>query len=297
MGMSNSDLAEKYFDDPFGTPRKASNTFFEDGVLYSYGYHFPIAISLKIGSNYFLFNGDTYSVTTARHQSIARSFVDESRRIIVPFSALTEAVGNFRWSRLKLCEFLMDNLEIIDYESDKYVKRKVKDPKTGEMVERIIHVLGASVFRVSEDFYISGIDESARGGNAYFLTKLPERVYSVGEAYEAIMPEGIRGLSEDQYFRQGEWFFTEAKGIKASKDAIQKQFELQSRGDRFHRNKHEATEGFMLDGQAYVRGCIRHIEHKMISLPDKKAWYAAYEAPGAGPNGEVLSWSAGGNVD
>lgn len=52
-----------------GNKTKAQNLFFEDNVLYSYGYHYPLCIKIKsdiYGYIYFI-NSDGYSNTTARH--------------------------------------------------------------------------------------------------------------------------------------------------------------------------------------------------------------------------------------
>ena len=50
-----------------------------------------------------------------------------------------------------------------------------------------------------------------------------------------------------------------------------------------------------LDGIQYVRGTVRHPEHKMVSLGN--VWHRAYEATGAGVGGAVVSWSASGGFD
>ena len=48
-----------------------SNLWFEGRVIYSYGRHFPLAYAGEIdGGRVFLLNADSYSVSTARHQSI-----------------------------------------------------------------------------------------------------------------------------------------------------------------------------------------------------------------------------------
>jgi len=54
-----------------------SNFFFEGATLYSYGYHFKVAQlkTLEGGERIALFNPDTYSQSTTRHQSLARAAV------------------------------------------------------------------------------------------------------------------------------------------------------------------------------------------------------------------------------
>jgi hypothetical protein len=48
---------------------KGNNFFFKGAVLYSYGYHFEVAV-IQDGKAYF--NTAKYSRSTTRHQSIAR---------------------------------------------------------------------------------------------------------------------------------------------------------------------------------------------------------------------------------
>lgn len=56
---------------------KCGNVFCEDGTLYSYGRHFPVATlrTLDDGTAIVLFNPDRYSVSTSKHQSYARGAV------------------------------------------------------------------------------------------------------------------------------------------------------------------------------------------------------------------------------
>jgi hypothetical protein len=49
---------------------RAGNVFYEKGVIYSYGHHFPIAYIR--GTRAFI-NSDRYSVSTSRQQSAVRS--------------------------------------------------------------------------------------------------------------------------------------------------------------------------------------------------------------------------------
>lgn len=46
---------------------KANNLFIEKGVLYSYGYHFPLCIK---NGNEFIINSDKYSRTTSKHKTL-----------------------------------------------------------------------------------------------------------------------------------------------------------------------------------------------------------------------------------
>jgi hypothetical protein len=73
---------------------------FADGrSIYSYGYHFPMATlmtddtGLRNEHSWWLVNGDTYSVSTSRHQGEVRGALRKTGlpMLIVPFSALNRA--------------------------------------------------------------------------------------------------------------------------------------------------------------------------------------------------------------
>ncbi len=53
-----------------GVSGRSSSLFIEDNVVYSYGYHFPLAVrTVCRGEPTFVLNADRYSVTTGGHQA------------------------------------------------------------------------------------------------------------------------------------------------------------------------------------------------------------------------------------
>jgi hypothetical protein len=57
---------------------KGSNLFIDKNTIYSYGYHFPIAVRLNDVDGFkFIWNKDKYSVTTSKHQSQVRRLIDK----------------------------------------------------------------------------------------------------------------------------------------------------------------------------------------------------------------------------
>lgn len=66
-------------DERWSREGSAGNIFFRNGKLYSYGHHFGIAQYVKnaIGQVAVLFTERGYSVSTAKHKSIARRFLDD----------------------------------------------------------------------------------------------------------------------------------------------------------------------------------------------------------------------------
>ena len=64
--VKNNDVVFNFVNDCENI--RTENLFFENDVLYSYGYHFPLCI--KLLDNTFLINKNGYSNTTARHKGL-----------------------------------------------------------------------------------------------------------------------------------------------------------------------------------------------------------------------------------
>jgi len=70
---NNRDVAEAFAKG--ATSGRREHLFIEGDVIYSYGYHFPIAVKVKdsaTGNIVMLLNKNRYSVTTAKHKSQVR---------------------------------------------------------------------------------------------------------------------------------------------------------------------------------------------------------------------------------
>jgi hypothetical protein len=88
MVMSSDDLANSFSNGL--TKGRASSMFIEDNVIYSWGYHFPIAVRLSEGT--YLLNTDKYSSSTSTHQTyVKRAIVDY---IEVDTKTIKQAVSN-----------------------------------------------------------------------------------------------------------------------------------------------------------------------------------------------------------
>jgi hypothetical protein len=93
-------------------PLRASNVFVEDDRVYSYGHHFELARPLRDKQGKvlsYLLNGDTFSVTTNKHQWSVRNALTGKDTVIIPHSAL-EAAGVDRDS-IKILGRLEDRWE------------------------------------------------------------------------------------------------------------------------------------------------------------------------------------------
>jgi len=61
---------------------RAGNVFFEDGVIYSYGYHFPIARFAPEYGNIVLFTSRGYSSSTGKHKRLVDAAIPGNYQII-----------------------------------------------------------------------------------------------------------------------------------------------------------------------------------------------------------------------
>lgn len=188
MGNSQSTLIEKFEE---GAEKgKASNMFIDGDILYSYGYHFPLAIRFENGT--YLLNGDKYSVSTSAHQSQCFHMGPQ-----IPFSALNAA------------NILPQNARIVDNTSDSYREVPYVNDK-GEQKIRTEHLLGAILIESKGKYYLSGIDsQESWARRAYFLCQLPGKPKTVQAAYESLMPKRVKAAIDSgaEVKRQGEWFF------------------------------------------------------------------------------------------
>lgn len=76
--MNNRQVAEAFARGE--TKGNGNNMFIENNVLFSYGYHFPLAVRVAGG---FLFNVDRYSNSTSKHQCHVRAaFAKSGLRVI-----------------------------------------------------------------------------------------------------------------------------------------------------------------------------------------------------------------------
>lgn len=280
----------------------------DDGILYSYGHHFPLMIHL---GEFMLINADKRSDTTSRHQGEC-NYTAKNNGIAVPFSAL-DAAGVQLYSKLRYKDGLKEIqniLKIVDFKPPRYETKQRKDPKTGKMVEYQEHTLGASLIRFKQvvlkyntdptvighpppekrtRYFLSGIDETgtSRRGN-YFLTELKKSAKTVDEAYEQLKPKELKGSLN--FVRQGEYFFVPTDFKKRLVKSI-KQFKLPDQSNQRTESSHTATEAVKIGEIIFVRGTVRHSrkEHKMLDLG--KTWHAVYH------NNQKRSFNANGGFD
>ena len=130
MGYSNSEVAHR-FATGIGYRCTGINMFFEGDTIYSYGYHFPIAIKWK---GYLLFNDDRYSNSTARHQSYvwgACSHMD-----MVHCATLTSDPGS--------AYFIEQNFKLWNDQIERLVQKMAVARKPEKWLSQILHVVGTA---------------------------------------------------------------------------------------------------------------------------------------------------------
>jgi len=88
MTKANYKVAEDWIN---GKDSRGSNMFSEDGVVYSYGHHFPIAFKNK---NVILINCDRYSITSSRHQRLITYALKDAKWYECTTSEIKQAISN-----------------------------------------------------------------------------------------------------------------------------------------------------------------------------------------------------------
>jgi hypothetical protein len=287
-------------------PYEGSNVFFRDNVLYSYGFHFPLAIKGIDGM--IIVNGDKTSVSTSKHQSILqRALYHKNNYSTTSFSALGRWIKNN-----PVHHFTQKNLVVLHYIPDEMKHKYYGLNQEGHIPPETMP-LGATVTRDDEgniiswhrpasillnfktEYALASMDE-----NQYFVSVLPTDEKgipnSVDEAFNMLKPDYVKEYEKEHgpVPRQGEWFFLD---MKIPKDlARKKYYEMYP---EYHLigynqgNSHIATRGCCTCEQNFVSGQIRHPQHKMLKLSTTKniKIFRAIE------NTAVVSYSAAGNVD
>lgn len=307
----------------FVSPRDERN-------LLSWGTHFVLARIMPDTAgarSWWLLNGDTYSVSTTRHQGIIRGACERTGlpMLIVPFSCLSEArIDPESITPIDIQPARMDTIEHHARTQDevpethRWNAHQLPDGRWTWATYR--HWLGASVFRASyipanrtaspaQDAtamacFLSAFDEQESRPH-YFLCELPQGAEpaTVGQAMQALKPPEVitaesAGLA---CTRQGDVFAIPA--ALTTRQLPRKR----ERGAHVLHLSHKATEVRVTDdGTTYARGILRHApaqswrapEHKRQPMGDRKTWHQLVKntVPIDG-DGNSRAWSRGGNVD
>jgi hypothetical protein len=75
--MKNREVAEEFVNG--SSKAEGSNMFIEGNKLFSYGYHFPIAVRLISGEGFkYIWNKSSYSRTTSTHKGYVRRLISDN---------------------------------------------------------------------------------------------------------------------------------------------------------------------------------------------------------------------------
>ena len=199
--MNQRDLIHRFKDG--ATKGTASNMFIRGNTIYSYGTHFPLAHRYDWG---YLLNGDTYSVSTSRHQSECRRILQPNT--VIPFSALQQALHVGRYN-----DYEEMNIEVLHQTEDTYKEIPYKDPKTGEDKIRYDHQLGSTLFGKDDRYFLSSVDAGAHWRQGFFLVELLYPAFTIQDAYDQMK---TATLKDQPHVRQGEFFLVPKPDIKTN---------------------------------------------------------------------------------
>ncbi len=290
-------LIQEFIDG--ATEGEASHMYIDGDVMYSYGSHFPLLVRRDWG---FILNADKYSSTTSQHQS--QCF--KHATVQLPFSSLRSAGVDYR------------QFNLIDHEAQRWDTIGYRKANTDTVISKAQYeVLDAEqqngFYPVEERRPESAIIEqngkhylSSMDNQNYFLCLLPEPVRVIAKAFSSLKPKEVK---DDNFIRQGEWFFVEATDLPLIKDTVEASLKARYHGmtPKFilptrtsGGNLHIATRGTTIGDSIFVSGQIRHQtrwggrgDHRMLRLStlDSIKIYRAFE------NRALGSWSASGRVD
>ncbi|HBI47504.1 MAG TPA: hypothetical protein DDX93_02080 [Smithella sp.] len=294
--MNHKTVVQRFSE---GKNHRGSRIFAEGNTLYSYGRHFPLAVRRgEEGQEWYLLNGDKYSVSTSKHQGITYSVFSDSPR--VSFTALNAA--GISYNSCKLVDFQKDAYDSAFKGDKNFLNFKSLVPvgaeyheskdKEGNIISKSFHRIGAVVLEQNKKHFICSMDEGS-----YFVSLLPKRVKTVQEAFEVLKPARVKVFEKygGKYQRQGEWFFIPEIFIKIEEKDFQKSAALPSADSSS--NLHVCTRLKKIGKRYFVKGIIKHrnprtnrrADHKPLKLGE-----GIYEAVCNTAKG---NWSASGRVD
>lgn len=260
MRRSNYEMVRSFVENP-GVRGRSYSVRAEDGVLYSYGEHYPLLV--PTASGHYLLNTDGYSVTTAHHISMARREAGRNA-VDVPFSRLPFDVPELRKS------------EVLGRDED-YTLLRVPGTNDEE--------------KPQDRFFLMGPDETykvkvqQREWARPWVAELRKPVKDVEEALESLKPPEVREAERFgiEVIRQGDFFF-----VWTTDRRPRTSWDLTKPGERYAlARSHSVLEAIKarIEGETVmlVRGGVTHGEHRTITLDQ---WYrplrcTARRIPGA----------------
>lgn len=190
MGYSNSEVAHR-FATGIGERCTGSHMFFEGNVIYSYGYHFPMAIKWN---GYVLYNDERYSVSTCKHQGYVLGAC--SHMDIVHCASLDHFDT---WNNKKTDAFIGRNLKLWLGEVDGLTKKMALARKPEKWLSEILRVVD-KVERFCKVFGEDVPEELFKYNDEEYVAKARE--FAKQEVKEANERERKRQAEEIQKFHE-----------------------------------------------------------------------------------------------
>lgn len=284
--------------------RKNDRIIARDGVLFSYGEHFPLVRTLRSEGGdirVWLINGDTFSITTSRHQRIVREVLAGSPGVpslIIPYSVLASA--RVHAYSIHPIEIRPERFEPIDHHArevteipqmyrpaarwDEDLQQWHWQSRRHRLGEALIHAEVDNGSRLSPQTrwaaFLSAFDYQEREP-LYFFSELPSNdARTVEDAFTELRPAAVR-IADEQgrtVARQGDIFGVPLHSARTR--ALTRDGYERTRWHRVLGTDHVVTEAALgPNGETLGRGCLYHDpprfdkDHVRCKLGDGRTWH------------------------
>jgi len=137
-------------------------------------------------------------------------------------------------------------------------------------LNQYINVTNTTVSPSEERRFLIGMDDGH-----LFACRLKENSNTVTQAHKSLKPAVVKKRG-DNYHRQGEWFFVRASGLMNYPERGSRYRQAIFREGRLSIGRgrpHIAEEAITIDGRTYVRGSVKHPDHKTLQFNE---WYQVF---------------------
>jgi hypothetical protein len=211
-----------------------SSVIYRNGILYSYGQHFPLALWINNVDDTILVNGDKYSITTNKHQATLLRVIEEFSvsHVVVSREALMGALNQVTKYPVSFTAFAKPEtmINIIDiaegYADYKMTRSKLAAKNIAKEFRKKFtaidmykrgdgrwvvygHIAPMSLISYTQEgrvyYVLSGFDDN----KIFFSSVLCRPCKDVQDALDSLKPpEVLQAIEEGtEVVRQGEWFF------------------------------------------------------------------------------------------
>lgn len=270
------------------------------------GHSFPLAVRLDDGN--ILVNGARLDWPAADHQTeVIQALQNSPHKFgVVPYHSLTAAwtdgeVRDWNQQPIPLQELQREVGIVVPSVGERW-RVVTETDKHGRAHTRKIHVLGDSVVRLGNRFYLSMVDPTGTGNGMFCFTELltGRAPASLADAFNALKPELVREAEARgaTVHRQGEWFAvpvrfrtSELMGDVDRGVAVYRRHHVLGRDGHHQLDESVLYRSGPRKGEVFARGMLTHVngEHRDLDLGTIR-WHqvvrsiqrAAYTLSGSG---------------